>query len=260
MLPLDLHVLSLSLAFILSQDQTLRCSNCFMSLLKIPLFQVQVFLTVFILNTCTTVVYVNFSKNSFQSFLSKRGAKVRIFIFIFQIFSKFFFDLFFRKFFRNDFRTFAWIFQPHPSVSIFPGSLASFIMSAPHLSRLRVQKYCCKTYFPNIFPTFLQLFFTLPDCQWFTNALFSVLLHSSLSFLFLLPKFSILNPPFSILKKLACFYHFAPAFQQKTPAFYLFMPTFLKQINGNRFQSSLDLLLIPVYLDWYSSIIYLLFP
>ncbi len=27
-LPLDLHVLSLSLAFILSQDQTLRCSNC----------------------------------------------------------------------------------------------------------------------------------------------------------------------------------------------------------------------------------------
>ena len=38
MLPLDLHVLSLSLAFILSQDQTLRCSNCFMSLLKIPLF------------------------------------------------------------------------------------------------------------------------------------------------------------------------------------------------------------------------------
>ena len=29
MLPLDLHVLSLSLAFILSQDQTLRCLNCF---------------------------------------------------------------------------------------------------------------------------------------------------------------------------------------------------------------------------------------
>ena len=31
-LPLDLHVLSLSLAFILSQDQTLRCLNCFISL------------------------------------------------------------------------------------------------------------------------------------------------------------------------------------------------------------------------------------
>ena len=96
MLPLDLHVLSLSLAFILSQDQTLRCSNCFMSLLKIPLFPgSSILLTVFILNTCTTVVYVNFSKNSSQSFLSKRGAKVRIFIFIFQIFSKVFSIYFF---------------------------------------------------------------------------------------------------------------------------------------------------------------------
>ncbi len=28
MLPLDLHVLSLSLAFILSQDQTLHCHIC----------------------------------------------------------------------------------------------------------------------------------------------------------------------------------------------------------------------------------------
>ena len=31
-LPLDLHVLGLSLAFILSQDQTLRCMNLFVSL------------------------------------------------------------------------------------------------------------------------------------------------------------------------------------------------------------------------------------
>ena len=228
MLPLDLHVLSLSLAFILSQDQTLRCSNCFMSLLKIPLFQVQVFLlTVFILNTCTTVVYVNFSKNSSQSFLSKRGAKVRIFIFIFQIFSKVFFDLFFQKSLserlqdiRLDLPTSSLGFY----LSGFPNP--SFIMSPPHLSRLRVQKYCCKTYSPNVFTTFLQLFFTLLDCQWFTNALFSPLLLSSLSLLFHLPKFSIFNSPFSTLKKPACFYHFTPAFQQKTPAFFPFMPTF----------------------------------
>ena len=32
MMPLDLHVLGLSLAFILSQDQTLRCMFCFLSL------------------------------------------------------------------------------------------------------------------------------------------------------------------------------------------------------------------------------------
>ena len=33
-LPLDLHVLSLPLAFILSQDQTLRCKNCIICLLR----------------------------------------------------------------------------------------------------------------------------------------------------------------------------------------------------------------------------------
>ena len=37
LLPLDLHVLGLSLAFILSQDQTLRCMNCsFLSLSGCP--------------------------------------------------------------------------------------------------------------------------------------------------------------------------------------------------------------------------------
>ena len=168
MLPLDLHVLSLSLAFILSQDQTLRCSNCFMSLLKIPLFPgSSILLTVFILNTCTTVVYVNFSKNSYQSFLSKRGAKVRIFIFIFQIFSKVFFRfIFFRKFLPERLQDIRLDLPTSPLgfyLSGFPNP--SFIMSPPHLSRLRVQKYCCKTYSPNIFTTFLQLFFTLLDCQ-----------------------------------------------------------------------------------------------
>ena len=224
MLPLDLHVLSLSLAFILSQDQTLRCSNCFMSLLKIPLFfQVQVFLTVFILNTCTTVVYVNFSKNSSQSFLAKRGAKVRIFIFIFQIFSKFFFDLFFRKFFRDGFRTFAWIFQPHPSVYLFPDPLTP-LSSCHH----RISLDCgykstrCKTYFPNIFTTFLQLFFTLLDCQWFTNALFSPLLLSSP---FFISPFEILNFQSYILnsQKAGVFLPIRAGFPAKDAGFFFFL-------------------------------------
>ena len=138
-----------------------------MSLLKIPSFlQVQVLLTVFILNTCTTVVYVIFSKNSFQSFLSKRGAKVRIFIFIFQIFSKVFSIYFFRKFFRNDFRTFAWIFQPHPSVSIFPGS--STPLSSCH-HRISLDCGCKSTAVKHIIQMFSQLFynyfFTFIDCQ-----------------------------------------------------------------------------------------------
>ena len=159
MLPLDLHVLSLSLAFILSQDQTLRCSNCFMSLLKIPLFPgSSILLTVFILNTCTTVVYVNFSKNSFQSVSCETWCKGKV--------SKFFSIYFFRKSLperlqdiRLDLPTSSLGFY----LSGFPN--LSFIMSPPHLSRLRVQKYCCKTYFPNVFTTFFYLFFTLLDCQ-----------------------------------------------------------------------------------------------
>ena len=89
---------------------------------------------------------------------------------------------------------------------------------------------------------------------------FSLFFYFPPPFLFLLSKFSIFNPTFSILKKPACFYQFAPAFQQKTPAFFLFIPTFPNQINGNRFQSSLDLLSIPVYLSCSYSITYLLLP
>ena len=126
-----------------------------------------ILLTVFILNTCTTVVYVNFSKNSSQSFLSKRGAKVRIFIFIFQIF----FEVFFRFIFFSevlserlqDIR----LDLPTSSLGFYLSGFLnpSFIMSPPHLSRLRVQKYCCKTYSPNVFTTFFNLFFTFIDCQ-----------------------------------------------------------------------------------------------
>ena len=223
MLPLDLHVLSLSLAFILSQDQTLRCSNCFMSLLKIPLFfQVQVFLTVFILNTCTTVVYVNFSKNSSQSFLSKRGAKVRIFIFIFQIFSKVFFRFIFSEVLSERLQDIR-LDLPTSSLGIsISGSLKpSFIMSPPHLSRLRMQKYCCKTYFPNVFTTFLQLFFTLLDCQWFTNALFSLLLLSSP---FFISPFEILNFQSYILnsQKAGVFLPIRAGFPAKDAGFFSF--------------------------------------
>ena len=70
-----------------------------------------------------------------------------------------FFDLFFQKFLserlqdiRLDLPTSSLGFY----LSGFPNP--SFIMSPPHLSRLRVQKYCCKTYSPNIFPTFFNYF------------------------------------------------------------------------------------------------------
>ena len=155
-----------------------------------------ILLTVFILNTCTTVVYVNFSKNSYQSFLSKRGAKVRIFIFIFQIFSKVFFRfIFFGSFFRNDFRTFAWIFQPHPSVSIFPDS--STPLSSCH-HRISLDCGCKSTAVKHIFQMFLQLFYNYFLLYLIVNDL---QIHFSSFFYFplFLSYFSFPNSQFSIL-------------------------------------------------------------
>ena len=160
-------MLSLSLAFILSQDQTLRCSNCFMSLLKIPLFPgSSILLTVFILNTCTTVVYVNFSKNSFQSVSCETWCKGKDFYFYLPNFFEVFFRFIFSEVLSERLQDIR-LDLPTSSLGIsISGFLnPSFIMSPPHLSRLRVQKYCCKTYNPNVFPTFLQLFFTILDCQ-----------------------------------------------------------------------------------------------
>ncbi len=56
LLPLDLHVLGLSLAFILSQDQTLRCMNC--SFLVLMDFRCLFFLTVALLVAFLSFLFV----------------------------------------------------------------------------------------------------------------------------------------------------------------------------------------------------------
>ena len=196
MLPLDLHVLSLSLAFILSQDQTLRCSNCFMSLLKIPLFSgSSILLTVFILNTCTTVVYVNFSKNSSQSFLAKRGAKVRIFIFIFQIFSKFFRFIFFRKFLSEQLQDIR-LDLPTSSLGISISDFLSPLSSCHH--RISLDCGCKSTAVKHIFQMFFQLFYNYFLLYLIVNDL---QIHFSSFFYFplFLSYFSFPNSQFSIL-------------------------------------------------------------
>ena len=96
-LPLDLHVLSLSLAFILSQDQTLRCINCFVLLRIRFLFQV---LTVLIFNTCTTCWYVNLSKNF--RFLFDCGCKGKDFFLTTKFFRRKFEKFFFQSLWRLD--------------------------------------------------------------------------------------------------------------------------------------------------------------
>ena len=67
MLPLDLHVLSLSLAFILSQDQTLHSNKNF----KNYLFRSVIISVEFILGLALAVCFKPFNifKNSFASLL-----------------------------------------------------------------------------------------------------------------------------------------------------------------------------------------------
>ena len=99
MLPLDLHVLSLSLAFILSQDQTLRCLNCFLiSSLRNPFIVVQshTLLTVLIrrISSPILVLLVELCKSLKELFCRFRfanvDAKISVFLLNFQIISELF--------------------------------------------------------------------------------------------------------------------------------------------------------------------------
>ena len=98
MLPLDLHVLSLSLAFILSQDQTLRCLNCFIILAPESVIVVQshTSLTVSIrkISSPILVLLVELCKSLKELFCRFRfanvAAKIRTFILNLQIISELF--------------------------------------------------------------------------------------------------------------------------------------------------------------------------
>ena len=93
-LPLDLHVLSLSLAFILSQDQTLRCWFCLYLLLSISSLYCSSWRYVSI-PTTSLVLLVELCKSLKELFCRFRfanvAAKVRTFILNFQIISELFF-------------------------------------------------------------------------------------------------------------------------------------------------------------------------
>ena len=119
MLPLDLHVLSLQLAFILSQDQTLHCKSIFSSV-KMIFCSVQdavILLTLFkyLLSSIVSLLsrtsidgsifylYYLYCLSIFQrtnvasaapAFFAKADAKIRTFSDNFQTFSKFFLFLF----------------------------------------------------------------------------------------------------------------------------------------------------------------------
>ena len=87
-LPLDLHVLSLPLAFILSQDQTLLCIIQFPS----SLFEIDA-LDLLLFGTCFLYFLSVFSMNSVKNpaVLSSGTAKIRTFSKLPNFFSRFFY-------------------------------------------------------------------------------------------------------------------------------------------------------------------------
>ena len=97
-----------------------------------------------------------FLKELFSIVSFETWCKGKDFYFYLPNFFESFFRFFFGSLFRNDFRTFAWIFQPHPSVSIFPGSLTP-LSSCHH--RISLDCGCKSTAVKHIFQMFSQLFY-----------------------------------------------------------------------------------------------------
>ena len=152
-LPLDLHVLSLSLAFILSQDQTLRCWFVFMSSDQ----EFRLKCLVFIDGSSSLILvllveYVNLSKNfSFfnASVFRKRGAKIE---------SLFLTSNFFESFFKTSSRSgsFAWISPTSTSpiiMSCVAISLDCGCKGRPFLLSLQMFSKLFCNYFSQIYPT-----------------------------------------------------------------------------------------------------------
>ena len=118
MLPLDLHVLSLQLAFILSQDQTLHCKSIvsqhkadfcsvqdavqfidFINTLRLTHFNIYKTSIDGSIFSCTTCIVYQYFKE-LAAFVLKAGAKVRGFILTTKCFRKFFFAFLFLSFLR----------------------------------------------------------------------------------------------------------------------------------------------------------------
>ena len=136
-------------------------------------------------------------------------------------FESFFSIYFFGSLFRNDFRTFAWIFQPHPSVSIFPDSLTS-LSSCHH--RISLDCGCKSTAVKHIFQMISQLFYNYFLLSLIVNDL-QMLFSPFFYFPLFLSYFSFPNSQFSILhfQKAGVFLSIRAGFSAKDAGFFLFL-------------------------------------
>lgn len=167
-----------------------------MSLLKIPLFPGSSIFDGIHSKYLYYCCICKFLKELFSIVSFETWCKGKDFYFYLpNFFESFFRFIFFESLFRNDFRTFAWIFQPHPSVSIFPGFLTS-LSSCHH--RISLDCGCKSTAVKHIIQIFLQLFY-----NYFLLSLIVNDLQMHFSSFFWLPLFlfyfSFPNSQFSIL-------------------------------------------------------------
>ena len=161
MLPLDLHVLSLSLAFILSQDQTLHCKILFRNFVLAGSCVHESRLSSFFdSRSLRCFVHVNILKNSSLSRLhprpfleAKADAKIKRFSLPFQIFFKVF-----SNFFRGV--SLQLTFTPPRFISTTSKELRQPLSSlAPPFRFSGCKDNSIKSPFPNFFTTIFQLFY-----------------------------------------------------------------------------------------------------
>ena len=181
MLPLDLHVLSLQLAFILSQDQTLHCNNIYLpniykktsgeksSVQDAPIIirvnSITHYIIYYVIDgsftqekyiscSCTTcIVYEILSKiDSFwlpDFSFRKADAKIRTLLYIFQIFSKVFFFFISQLSVRKEKQTKKKL-NPQPTTPL---------TNLSKLAALVLESGCKSTAFKHINKINLKLFF-----------------------------------------------------------------------------------------------------
>ena len=173
MLPLDLHVLSLSLAFILSQDQTLHTKNfllLFCSYAQLCSdFIVLTYLDSHLLFVCFSNLF-NILKNyifllyylkptSYSGLLRKADAKIIYFIFTIQIFWNFFFKkISSHNLLKNNLWNTHHIFQYTEELMLFFNTTSQHFHNHTKHHRINLKSGCKSRRIIFLFQTFLWLF------------------------------------------------------------------------------------------------------
>ena len=157
MLPLDLHVLSLSLAFILSQDQTLRCSNCFYVFAQDSvIFRFKYFTDGIHSKYLYYCCICKFLKELFSIVSFETWCKGKDFYFYLPNFFESFFDLFFRKSLSERLQDIR-LDLPTSSLSFYLSDFLRPLSSCHH--RISLDCGCKSTAVKHILQMFSQLFY-----------------------------------------------------------------------------------------------------